>query len=213
MAYKIKNKGFTIVELMIAITVFSTAMVLVLAGVILISRQYQQASNRVAIEEATRNIHQQIGDAIRFSGANSIKPLNPATGQWWAMCVGNLMFVYPSNTPFTVDANAFDTSLAEGLYIKQGVSCVEGNVNVSSPLPPLPPIINLLPSGAKVTRFSVNGTTGNITTTFAKSPGDLLNIPSSTDLEPGKVSCNAIITGREFCAAVSMQSTVNGRVN
>jgi prepilin-type N-terminal cleavage/methylation domain-containing protein len=197
MAYKIKHRGFTIIELMIAMTVFSAAMVIVLAGVIVISRQYQQASNRVAMEEATRNIHQQIGDSIRFSGV-SVTNSSPS-GDWVATCVGNLMFVYPISTPFAGSIDQFN-SRNSGLFVKQ-----DGDCNVPADVGPSG-AVNVLPGGAKVTRFSVTDT--EILTTFAKSPGDLLTIPASG----GQVTCNITITGREFCAAVSMQSSVVRRV-
>jgi prepilin-type N-terminal cleavage/methylation domain-containing protein len=196
MGYR-NRKGFTIVELMIAISVFATAMTLVLAGVIFISRQYQQTSNRVALEEASRNIHQQIIQSIQFSGTNILSEVT--VGPYSAVCVGNYMYIFGANEP--VNAQATYNSQADGLFIKEnpGVSCDSALVNTTNAR-------NLLPSGAKVTLFSVSPT-GNISTVFAKSPSDLLNYPGS-----GIVTCNTTITGKEFCATVKFDSAAARRV-
>lgn len=196
MGYK-NNKGFTVVELMIAISVFATAMTLVLAGVIFISRQYQQTSNRVALEEASRNIHQQITQSIQFSGTNILSEVTGAP--YSAVCVGNYMYIYGANEP--VNSQAAYISQAEGLYIKDnpGVTCDPALVNINGAR-------NLLPSGAKVTLFSVTAT-GNVSTVFAKAPDDLLSYPGG-----GVVTCNTTITGREFCATVRLDSSATRRV-
>lgn len=190
------KKGFTIVELMIAISVFATAMTLVLAGVIFISRQYQQTSNRVALEEASRNVHQQITQSIQFSGTN-ISEITVAP--YSAVCVGNYMYIFGANEPVNNQANY--SSQREGLYVKDnpGVSCDPTLVNINGAR-------NLLPAGAKVTLFSVT-LAGDVSTVFAKSPVDLLSFPGG-----GVATCNTTITGKEFCATVRLDSSASRRV-
>jgi prepilin-type N-terminal cleavage/methylation domain-containing protein len=196
MVYK-NNKGFTVVELMIAISVFATAMTLVLAGVIFISRQYQQTSNRVALEEASRNIHQQITQSIQFSGTNILPEVT--VPPYSAVCVGNYMYIYGANEPVSLQANYISQS--EGLYVKDnpGITCDTALVNINGAR-------NLLPSGAKVTLFSVSST-GNVSTIFVKSPDDLLRY--SGGVVDG---CSTTITGKEFCATVKLDSSATRRV-
>lgn len=196
MAYSNK-KGFTIVELMIAISIFATAMTLVLAGVIFISRQYQQTSNRVALEEASRNVHQQITQSIQFSGTNILSEVT--VSPYSAVCVGNYMYIFGANEPVNTQANY--SSQREGLFVKEnpGVTCDPALVNINGAR-------NLLPAGAKVTLFSVTPT-GNVSTVFAKSPDDLLSFPGG-----GVVTCNTTITGKEFCATVRLDSSASRRV-
>jgi prepilin-type N-terminal cleavage/methylation domain-containing protein len=191
------KKGFTIVELMIAVSVFSTAMVLVLAGVVFISRQYQQTSNRVALEEASRNIHQQITQSIQFSGTNIVSEIT--VGPYSAVCAGNYMYIFGANEP--VDSQAAYYFQPEGLFIKEnpGTACDPALVNITGER-------NLLPVGAKVTLFSITAT-GNVSTVFSKSPEDLLNF-----IGGGEVSCNTTITGKEFCATVKLDSSASRRV-
>lgn len=198
MASKQSRKGFTIIELMIAISIFAAAMTLVLAGVIFIARQYQQASNRVALEDASRNVHQQVLQSIQFSG---IDTESATSGSYTATCVGNIMYVYGARAANgAVIANSADyTAQAEGLFVKDNLnSCNSADVSTANAR-------NILPTGAKVAGFSVSAA-GAVSTQFAKAPTDLLSFNA------GEVTCNTTITGREYCATVKLDSAAARRV-
>jgi prepilin-type N-terminal cleavage/methylation domain-containing protein len=199
MAYKRNNGGFTVVELMIAISVFATAMTLILAGVIFISRQYQQTSNKVQLEDASRTVHQQITQSIQFSGRDvSAKIPN---GQYSARCVGNYMYIYSSAEP--VSNQTVYASMSEGLYVKDNANnCAASDINITG-------ATNLLPKGAKVVKFEITttGTTSSLSTTFSKSPADILVFSG-----PGDVRCDSASKGREFCATVTLDSTATRRI-
>lgn len=199
---KSKERGFTIVELMIAVSIFAIAITLVLAGVIFIARQYQQASNRVAMEDATRNLHQQIIQSVQFG-----KIIIPDAGKglftnsgYRATCVGNYMYIYGEAK--IVDQSSYEGK-EEGLYIKDNTTgCAQADISKVNAR-------NLLPPGAKVVEFSVSDQ-GEINTTVANSPPDLLEIVNSGG--SFDVSCKSAITGREFCAIVSLNSAANQRI-
>lgn len=194
-----RRQGFTIVELMIAISVFSVATTLVVMGVLFVSRQYQQANNRTAIEEASRAFHQQVLQAIRYTGNEISAPVTSTSGNHKAICVGNQMFIYGAKV---VSAEADYNQLAEGLYV---INNDASGCNIDSYT--LSQQQNILPDGAKVFSLSINPSTGTVQTTFVKSAADLLDYSTSS-----KVSCKIAVSGREWCAVVSFESTGKRRI-
>jgi prepilin-type N-terminal cleavage/methylation domain-containing protein len=199
MVFKRTNqRGFTIVELMIAISVFAVAMILVTAGVIVIGRQYQQGTNRVKLESATREVHQNVTDAIKFAGEEIENP--PDIGSWRSTCIGNQQYVYAA-TPDPLSQAAYN-GLNRGLFVQ------------TKPTGPCTTVLsgdskNLLPENAVVLKFSVGG--DQVSTVFAAADGDLLNLTSPQT--PDDVVCRANIAGKEFCAVVKLDSTALRRVN
>ena len=61
------NKGFTIVELMIATVVFSLVLLLALAGIMQVTRMYYKGVNQSRTQEAARAVTDEIGETIRFT--------------------------------------------------------------------------------------------------------------------------------------------------
>jgi prepilin-type N-terminal cleavage/methylation domain-containing protein len=201
MVFKRTNQhGFTIVELMIAISVFAVAMILVTAGVIVIGRQYQQGTNRVKLESATREVHQNVTDAIKFAGEEILPPPADSAG-WRSVCVGDQQYIYAA-TPDPVSQAVYN-GLNRGLFVqtKPAGACVTSAPGASAK--------NLLPEDAVVLKFSVGG--NQVSTVFAAADGDLLNLTSPQT--PDDVVCRANIAGKEFCAVVKLDSTALRRVN
>lgn len=205
MAYNIKaksHKGFTIVELMIAISVFAVAMTMVMAGVLFIGRQYQQAAARVAIEEASRNVHQQVTQAMKFTGDSSSGGIGPTN--YDTECVGNEMYIFGDKANKIFNEGDYNGQ-EEGLYVGEKLpSCDASAVDVTAATSGF---TNILPSGAKVIVFNVSEPLFN--TVIVKAPsggGDLL------DFSGPIVRCNISLAGKEFCSVVSFYSVAEKRI-
>lgn len=214
MGYNLYNKkGFTIIEVMIALMVFTSMMVIIMAGVIFVSRQYRQSSNMVSLQEASRSIHQQISESIKFSAEPVVQNAN---GSLSAYCIGNFMYVYPTvaTAGWSGSAAQFD-SYSEGLYIQPNNNgCATTDIALPHPNASIAQEQrNLLPPGAKATKVVISPE-GEVTTVFVRSPGDLIDIPSVPVGDPmrGVVTCKAEISGREFCASVKLTSSTTRRV-
>ena len=74
-------KGFTIVELMVATSVFSAILLISLAGLIQIGRMYQKGVTSSQTQETARGVMDEITQAIQFNGGNVKEPyiISPAT--------------------------------------------------------------------------------------------------------------------------------------
>lgn len=215
MAYSTRRsqKGFTIVELMIAVSVFAVAMVMVMGGVIFISKQYRQATTRVALEEASRNVHQQVTQAMQFNGAGTA--VDAAVGDYWATCIGHEMYIYGQNfSGVTIDASniaGLYNNQKEGLYV--GGIPAGGCSNAPADFATNGSFHNLLPPGVKVVEFKITGAdhTG-FSTVFVKAPssdgGDLLEVDAVTN----EIRCDVSLAGKEFCSVVKLNSRAVGRI-
>lgn len=74
-----RSKGFTIVELMVATSVFSIVLLVVAAGVISFTRQYYKGITSNATQNVTRSAMSEISQAVQFT-ASSVTVINTADG-------------------------------------------------------------------------------------------------------------------------------------
>jgi len=201
-----KKTGFTIVELMIALSLFAVVSVIVLAGVLFIGRQYQQSSDRIAIEDASRNLHQQISQSLQFSPKPTVDAFTPIPGQPFSkFCVGKDKYVF--NRTQIIDGPSYE-SAAEGLYLLSYDGC--SNATTS------PDAVNLLPPGAKVAYFNFDFSTGTLSTIIIKAPsdgGDLIKDVSGPPAQPEEAGCDSTVTRREYCTSVKFDSATVGRLD
>lgn len=201
MVYSKKQTGFTIVELMIAISVFAVAMMLVMGGVLMIGRQYQQGVTRTKLESASREIHQNIANSIQFASGS---PIFVANTDWRSICVGDQRYTYALTQAAYDTLGAID-SLKNGLYLD---IVTPGTCDV-----PASPenLNNLLPNDSKVLKLSYNTTDNTISTVFIRSDSDLLDIPDGGNVD--NIKCKGAVTGKEYCAVVQFSSTAIRRTN
>lgn len=110
------QKGFTIVELMIATVVFSTILVVITAGVVAFSNQYYRGVNVSATQNTARNIIDSISQSVQFSGADIQE-----TGTNNYFCAGGYVYTFSNkNQQFTGSTTAANP----GLYrTRLGVTC------------------------------------------------------------------------------------------
>jgi prepilin-type N-terminal cleavage/methylation domain-containing protein len=194
MAYK-KQAGFTIVELMIAISVFSLAITLVTAGVIQVGRSYQQGATRAKLITLGREVQAKIGQDIQFTGANPVQaPNGPAPyADYKVMCIGSTRYFYNfDNGRFMIENKLAGAS-----------SCDSTPVNAANLQSPLP-------GRSRITEFSVSdpayGGMYTIITRFVIGEEDMFEEPNYSG------SCKAT-AGREFCAVIRLESQVARKVN
>lgn len=195
------KKGFTIVELMIAIAIFAVVSMMVTFAVVFIGRQYKQASTRVNLESASRDVHQQVSESIQFAGGDQLSPASNSSG-YQVTCIGDKQYAYGGNGG-SFSAATY-TSTKVGLYVFDIPTGTCPNVGAS------PAGKNALPDGAKVLKFDYNSGTSTLSTVFVSADADLLNL--STNPTADAVLCSTAVTGKEYCSVVKLQSTASRRV-
>jgi prepilin-type N-terminal cleavage/methylation domain-containing protein len=93
---KLNKNGFTLVELMIAVTVFSVLLLLSAASLTQISRLYYKGVIVTKTHNVNRNIIEDISQAFQFSSGN-VANGGPSSNGLKSICVGNVRYTYVLN--------------------------------------------------------------------------------------------------------------------
>lgn len=130
----LEQKGFTIIELLIASTVFTTILLICTTGLIQIGRVYQKGVLSSQVQESTRSIIDEITRAIQFDGGTvtSVRPIGsggppPSPSNYFCIDDKRFSFVLgkqllPSSTAITDTAN--ETHRA--LVVDDAAACMSG---------------------------------------------------------------------------------------
>ena len=211
---------------MIAISVFSVVMIIATAGILLVARQYQSGVTKTAMQSATRDIHQEISDSIKYSGGKIIKESSGNVTGYDVVCVGKTRYFYKKPI-LVLDVNRISNETEfnsmSSLYFQQNIldyivgNDVAGKCGFisSGAIDDLKIAQQLLPNNSKVASFGVEQTeiAGNktkaakISSTFVKGDFDLFDLPST----PAGLRCKSGV-GNEWCSVVSLSSIVNPRL-
>lgn len=195
--------GFTVVELMIAISVFAVVILLASIAIIQVGRMYQQGSTKTKLLEASRELHQDFAENIKYGAdvSDGVSTLNSNSNvNVW--CAGTVRYSWVLANP---DGSNLDgANAARGSFTKDTVAgpseCESKAIDATASKP--------LPASAYVTDFSVGGTGPYVLTTrFAVGDNDLFEDNFVTN------SCRSISLGGSYCAVVPFSSTVVKRIN
>ena len=100
------NDGFTIIELMIAITIFSLVLLVIMAAITQIGKMYYKGVTAARTQNTTRQIVDRISQEIQFSDM-AIEPRNvySANQKVGVLCLGKTRFFYTLNKMHGVESN------------------------------------------------------------------------------------------------------------
>jgi|SRR5579884_1829837 len=228
---KLNNKGFTIIELLVATSVLSVILLLVTVMLINIGNLYYKDVNQAHVQDSVRSISDEITSQLELS------PNKPQTGSQLisgvtinVYCIGPTRYSYVKsipgsawqmNTPFSTVTFQIPHLLWRDT---PNAGC---NPSVAADLTAMPPTLpstepngaDLVSTGDLLTQFcigSYNVASGDCTFQVAPtSPytvaigvanaGSLLNLA-------GINSTCSVRTGDQYCAASSLVTTVNSRL-
>lgn len=194
------QKGFTIVELMMATVVFSMVLLTVTVGIIQISRVYYKGLNEIDVQNTTRTVMDTITQGIQFNGGVITDTPTPSIGALQAFCIGNQQFSY-----------RLGYQLVEGTAgAQQTTSSLRQNTTSGCPTAPakatgqefLSPRMRL----SKLTVKQVAPGTYAVSVKIAFGDADLFNNPTTTN-----PTCKPN-AGSQFCSVSELTSTVYKRV-
>lgn len=197
MAYRLNKSGFTIVELMISISVFSVVIILASAAIITVGRQYQFGVSKTRLLDASRELNQKISQDIAYSGGEK-KSVADLPAGYTGFCIGSTAYIW---VPYTVSPDNFDW--AKNKFRTADLST--GGCNHSSFKSRL---INPFPNNVVVTALDIG-------TTSPYQYNSRFVLADGTDLFVGKNPNNSCITqqaGGSYCAVVDMNSTITRKV-
>lgn len=97
-----KKNGFTIIELLVATTVFSIVLVIALAGILRVTQMYYRAITASRTQEVARTLMDDLSESVRFSNSAVQLPGSPVSGPEIAagdadtsyFCIGSKRYTY-----------------------------------------------------------------------------------------------------------------------
>ncbi len=205
---RVSQKGFTIIELMIATLVFSVILLIVTGGIIQVTRTYYKGVTESNTLATARNIVNTIGQAIQFDGG-IVQPTtaSPAAGTTYAFCIGNNRFQYFLGTQLSTSGGTGKTYHA--LLQDTSSACAAGvqssSINASGLTG-----TELVNPKMRLSALSVTNVSGNLyTITVRVIYGDdsLLSNPTAAN-----AACKGVVAGEQFCAVSQLSTTVVKRV-
>ncbi len=91
--HQLGQKGFTIVELLIATLVFSVILLVITMGIIQVTNVYYKGVNEANTQNTARTIMDTVSQAIQFNGGD-VTQTGTADKNWHFFCVGTNKFNY-----------------------------------------------------------------------------------------------------------------------
>lgn len=215
----LQNKGFTIIELLIATSVFAVILLILTSGIMQIGRVYYRGVTGAQTQEVARSVVDDVKEAIQLSGGTVNLGLSGG-GYSAGYCIGSRLYMFNQYRQLTTTSGPALTS----------ENVTNGCGSVTS-LPPAGPITNQaerLNQKMRIANFSVASAGGNlynITLRIVTGDNDMLcsptypgntcasgTMPSAAELNRPDLRCKGV-KGMQYCAVSEISTTVTRRVN
>jgi type II secretory pathway pseudopilin PulG len=214
--------GFTIVELMIATSVFSLVLLVVSAGVLSFSRSYYHGVVVNNTQNITRNAMNEVVQSIQFSsGVNPIMSGSTTIGY----CIGgSRSYYFALNKQITSDSQNALVNGANCAGSNDTLKNIGGSSLAVISSAGLQQPRELLGSNMRLAKFSITPDQGlyRVELEVAYGDDDLLCIPGANDSCVALTPTNFVVgddlrckagVGSQFCAVVHLTSAVATRLN
>lgn len=238
-AGKWNEQGFTIVELLIALSILSVILVTATIILIQIGALYSKGVNAADLQNATRTTVADISGQLQFSGkvpngctptdttcyANSKNFLNSADGTTltvYTYCIGNTRYSYVLNRELGTDRGTSPEQKTSHVLWRDTLTtdasaCPVPNIVAGTDLDDPPSKgdgYEMLGNHMRLTRFNIRETNSgsgiyNVDVWTAFGDSDLVRPDPAGP--PGRSIC-AGVTGTQFCAVSSISTQITGRV-
>jgi prepilin-type N-terminal cleavage/methylation domain-containing protein len=200
-----KASGFTIVELLVALAVFSVVLVVITAAILQISRVYYKGVTETNVQATARSIMDTVSQAIQFSGGNVTDTVATTPGTSYDFCINNQEYSYRPGYKL-VDTSPGANQTNHALVVRTVSSCssptgqnLSGAVIGRELLAPNMRLSNMVVKNVGPNLYQVQ-------VRIVYGDDDLLNNPTATN-----ASCKGV-AGRQFCAVSDLSTVVISRV-
>lgn len=207
------QRGFTIIELLIATTIFSVILLMASSGIVHIGRLYYKGVTRNRTQETVRNVAEEITRSVQFGRGAKVPGAIPETATGGSFCVGDTRYIYSINQKVDVD-------MGTHALIAQRLGSQACNPGAA---PPSDPGKELLSNNMRLLAFSVqpesyDTRSHRVTVRVAYGENDLLDLFENDGTTPTAVlpvngKCKTGIAGGDFCATAQLDTIVKKRLN
>jgi prepilin-type N-terminal cleavage/methylation domain-containing protein len=204
MGFKRPQSGFTLVELLLALALFSFVLIISTASFIQINRLYHRTNTTAQTQTLSRRLINEISRSVRLAPKNAaIETAIDGTGADF-ICIGDTVYEFRLNTETTGTTNA----IARYEHLQPTCS----NYPVS---PPPPDSVSLLDNGFYLRDILLqpvdnNGEAFRISITV--SHGDDSTLEGGAGAGAATRCAAGSAPGSQFCAVSTLQTTVYRRL-
>ncbi len=216
-----KQRGFTIIELLIATLVFALVLVLITMSVLTFTKTYIRGVSQAATQTAARTILDNVSQSIQFSG-NVVNPsITPGPDGAIGFCIGNHRYSYILGwqlTDGTPKTNAHESNHVLTLDSSSSCSGATAQLVGTELLSPRMRLAQLRieqvqPDDPAVWRVTVRVVLGEDDLLCSPSqPGECASQETSLPLDRPDLSCKVAFTGSQYCAVSELSTIVKKRV-
>jgi len=198
-----QQKGFTILELLIATLVLSILLVLCATAIVTVGRIFYKGNTENKVQQTARNVVNDIAQSVQFGvlpDTSIVKGVNdpgtPNEVKW--ICIGKTRYTFYTKAPKS-DTRKYV------LWKDQPASC--SYLNISGPAAPSVDGRELLGIGMRAPNIDVvsNGPLFTVTATISYGDSDLF---TDTDF----IKCAGKDKGGQFCASTTINTNVLKRL-
>lgn len=213
------DAGFTIIELMIALSILSLVLLLSTIGIVQIGKLYSKGMIQVNTQNAARNIMNNIASQIQLSGVvpQFMAPSIPSSSG--AVCIGSKRYSFMVNHQLTkaptdhalwLDVmNGSSTCLPITALSLTTSATPADSLNTSSPNNGS----ELLSTNMRLTDLDITSANGfyTITVSLAYGDDDLISYTPRSGATPAVTTCKGG-PGSEYCAIATLTQTIAPRM-
>lgn len=200
------QKGFTIIELMIATVVFSVVILVVTTGIIRLGNMYYKGITSSKVQDVSRQITNDLSSTAQMSQSVTAGSTGPGYTDGW-FCAGKVKYFYWINSRVT-NGVSDQGLIAKDIGASDCASINDANGGKQ-----------LLGNNMRLLKFSVTPDTAtgltSISIKIAYGEDDLLpdvgGSPTLTDY--ANRNCKSGIAGSSFCATAELDTVVKKRLN
>lgn len=200
---RLNNRGFTIIELLIATIVFSVVLLLVTGAIIQFSKIYYKGTIQARTQETARTVLQEVSQAVQFSANDPVSVSVPdGDTKKGYLCAGGRSYTYVLNKQLgsgSDQAKHVMVSSSDG-----SCKAFEGMDQAALPLGSR----ELLGERMQLVDINIQ----QIGTTKLYQVSVHVVYGENGDLAADKKSCNLNIVGGQFCAVSYLTTTVVRRL-
>lgn len=224
MIRKNNQKGFTLIELMIASSLFAVILLVVSIGLLQIGRVYFKGITSAYTHEVTRNVIEDISEAIQLSGEDVTNPI-ANNGAVQGFCVGPRRYSYQRGQlkdtgpgvrhALVVDVLDECNGTGPGVTSPTQAQNINGTLTTNSR--------ELVGENMRIANLVLTNLGGGfyqITVRIVYGDNDLLCSPALndcntngvTDVNRTDLQCKPSERGGQFCSAAELTTTIQRRI-
>lgn len=209
MRLKRNQTGFTIIELMIASTVFAVVLILCTIAMLQIGRTYYKGITITRTQESARDIINQVSKEIQYGGGTPA-PLNSPGGDNEGYCIGRFRFSYALDRVLVEGTPDTGQNESNHVLVVDETACDGADAQAVAPPPPANPTgRELLGARMRLMAFDITPVSGaddlyRIRIRVVSGDNDLLTSDHT--------QCALQQGGGHFCAVSELSTVVQKRI-